>query len=227
MDECYIDKKALTQIMDLIEQQCGPHCEIVLHDLSQPYDKTIADIRNGHITGRKIGDCGSNLGLEVIRGTIKNGDKFNYITHARDGKILRSSSIYLRDKDGVLRYSLCINLDISDSVKFETYLKDHNRYAVTDNEVNEIFVNNVQDLLSELIKSGSALIGKELGEMDKNEKIRLLEYLDNKGAFLISKSGERLCDELHISKYTFYSYLDLIRGNDANGAKNKKASETR
>ena len=78
MSNALFDFRALEQFVNLIEQQFGRHCEVVLHDLSKPYDHTIIDIRNGHLTGRTIGDCGSNLGLEMIRGTIQDGERGDF-----------------------------------------------------------------------------------------------------------------------------------------------------
>lgn len=215
-----LDIQWLKQIMDLFEQQFGSNCEAVLHDLSRPYESTIIDIRNRHITGRNVGDCGSNLGLEVIRGIVKNGDKFNYFTNTRDGKILRSSSIYLKDENGKIAYALCINVDITESVKLESYLHKQNRYELElggsdkpDNS-DEVFVNNVHDLLDTLLERGINYIQKPPEEMNKNDKIRLIEFLDKKGAFLISKSGEKVCEVLGISKYTFYSILDTVKKNN-------------
>lgn len=66
----------LNRIMKLIATTLGPECEVVLHDWSKGYDKSIVAIENGHVTNRKVGDCGSNLGLEVIRGTVKDGDRY-------------------------------------------------------------------------------------------------------------------------------------------------------
>ena len=110
-------KELFTKILDMLEQHFGQSCEIVLHDLTREYDHTIVDIRNGHITGRKVGDCGSNLGLEVLRGTVVNGDRFNYISHTTDAKILRSSSIYFHDDQQRTIGSICINTDITESVR--------------------------------------------------------------------------------------------------------------
>ena len=45
------------QIMTLIEEHFGKKCEIVLHDFTADRDRTIVDIRNGEVTGRKIGGC--------------------------------------------------------------------------------------------------------------------------------------------------------------------------
>ncbi|MCI8512218.1 MAG: transcriptional regulator [Lachnospiraceae bacterium] len=36
-------------------------------------------------------------------------------------------------------------------------------------------------------------------------------HLSHGGAFLVTKSGNRICALLDISKYTLYSYLDIIR----------------
>ncbi len=215
MEQVYLSESILGQIMDLLEQQFGSHCEVVLHDLNRPYDSSIVDIRNGHITGRKVGDCGSNLGLEVIRGTVKNGDKFNYFTNTRDGKILRSSSIYLRDQDGQVRWALCVNVDITETVRFENFLREANQYDFTDTSSEEIFVNNVHDLLDNLLQRGINFIGKSPAEMNKEERLQLIDFLDKKGAFLITKSSEKICEALSISKYTFYNLLDTVRKNNS------------
>jgi len=214
-----LDNRALTQIVNLIEQQFGSNCEVVLHDLSRPYDSTIVDIRNGHVTGRRIGDCGSNLGLEVIRGTVKDGDKFNYFTTTRDGKILRSSSIYLQDEEQNVRYSLCVNVDITESVKFENYLHDQNRYDLGTEAGNangeEFHASNVQDLIEDMLQRGVNYIGKPVEDMTKDDKMRLIEYLDQKGVFMITKAGEKTCEALSITRYTFYNLLDTVRKNSS------------
>lgn len=212
-----LDSRVLTQVVNLIEQQFGPNCEVVLHDLSRPYDNTIVDIRNGHVTNRRVGDCGSNLGLEVIRGTVKNGDKFNYYTTTKEGKILRSSSIYLLDEERNARYSLCVNLDITESVKLEAFLHNQNRFNLCVEQGNpngeEVFVNNVHELVESMLDRGIAFIGKPVEEMNKEEKTRLIRFLDSKGVFLITKSGEKICDALGITKYTFYQMLETVRKN--------------
>jgi predicted transcriptional regulator YheO len=99
------------RLLNMLENEFGNRCELILHDLTKDYAHTVVDIRNGHITGRKIGDCGSNLGLEVLRGEVKDGDRYNYVVHTPDGKILRSSTMFLYDDDGKVIGSFCINLD--------------------------------------------------------------------------------------------------------------------
>lgn len=200
----------LHRLLDMLENQFGSNTEIVLHDLRGDYDKSIVDIRNGHITNRAVGGCGSNLGLEVIRGTTANGDKFNYITARPDGRFLRSSSLYFRDENGKVIGSLCINTDITETLKLQDFLHNYNRYEITENPVQEVFAKDVNQLLEHLIQSAHRESNKSLAEMKREDKIEFLRYLDSKGAFLIQKSGERVQEYLGISKYTLYKYLDII-----------------
>ena len=198
----------LEQILTLIELQFGQNCEAVLHDLSGDYDHTIIDIRNGHVTNRKIGGCGSNLGLEVLSGNAVEGNRFNYITTTPNGKILRSSSIYFRDDEKKVIGSLCVNLDITETLQFSNFLQQYNSFQGTNNEC---FAQDVDSLLGYLVQQAQSYIGKEPSKMNKDERLTFLKYLDEHGAFRISKSSVQICDLLGISKFTLYNDLDRIR----------------
>lgn len=210
-------------VMDILEHQFGTSCEIILHDLTRGYENTIVDIRNGHITGRKIGGCGSNLGLEVLNGNIENGNRYNYVVHTRDGKILRSSSIYMRNDEGKVVGSLCINQDITDTVRFEQFLKGFNMYELNGpsepkeeqekGNRTEFFADDVSQLLEYLCIEGERKIGTKASDMDRKEKMSFIEFLDQKGAFLITGAALKICDMLHVSKFTFYNYLEKAREN--------------
>lgn len=200
------------QIMDMLESHLGTKTELVLHD-AKDYTKTIIDIRNGHITGRTVGGCGSELGLQAMRGTMSMDSciNSNYINYTRDGTILRSSTLYFKNSNGDMVGSLCINTDITDSIKFENFLREYNNYDPNAKPVNEIYVPDIQQLLDELIKRAFNLTGKTAEEMTREDKIAFIKFLDSKGAFFISKSSERIWEILNISKYTFYSYLEMAR----------------
>lgn len=210
MNSKFFDTDFVDRMMDMLEQQLGKSSEIVLHDLRNGYEHTIVDIRNGEITGRKIGGTGSNLGLEVLNGTTGNGDKYNYITKLPDGRYLRSSSLYIRDKEGEIVGCLCINTDITETLKFEQVLKEMNRCDLNTSE-DEIFVSDVNQLLECIIRKTQEHIGKAPEDMTREDKIDFVRCLDEKGAFLITKSGERVQEYLGISKYTLYNYLDQTR----------------
>ena len=54
-------------VLKVIAEQFGSRCEVCLHDWSKGYDSSIVAIENGHVTHRKVGDSGSNLGLTLYK----------------------------------------------------------------------------------------------------------------------------------------------------------------
>lgn len=187
----------------------GNNCEAVLHDLTEGYESTVVMIENGHVTGRRIGDCGSNLGLEVLRGTAVDGDKYGYFTNTRDGRVLRSSSIYIRNDDGKVIGCLCVNFDVSNLMVADKTIRSLISNGDGEKE-EEFFVNDVNQLLDALLQKAQEEVGKPVSYMSREEKIRVVKFLDQKGAFLITKAGNRICQFLDISKFTLYSYLDEV-----------------
>ena len=100
-------------------------------------------------------------------------------------------------------------------MRFEEFLKNFNCCNTgggsTGNNPEEIFAKDVNDLLEHLIQQAQARIGKPAEQMNKDEKIAFVGYLDKKGAFLITKSGDKICELLNISKFTLYNYLEIYR----------------
>ena len=202
--------EVLSGIAKCIALQFGNTCEVVLHDLTLSYDHTIVAIENGHITGRKVGDSGTNIGLEVLRGTVddENRDRYNYVNFTPNGRILRSSSKYFTDATGAVVGSLCINLDITDLAQAQKTLHYAAFLGNTETGVTkEVFTSNVDDLLGTLLEDSLRMVGKPVSGMTKDDKVQAIRYLDAKGAFLIKKSAEKAADFFGISKFTLYNYL--------------------
>ena len=72
----------------------------------------------------------------------------------------------------------------------------------------EPIARNVSDLLDELIEQSVKVVGKPVALMNKEDKVKAVQFLNETGAFLITKSGDRVCKFFGISKYTLYSYID-------------------
>ena len=58
--------------------------------------------------------------------------------------------------------------------------------------------------------------GKEVADLNREEKVALISRLESKGAFLIRYSVERIAKSLNLSKYTIYNYLDEVKTRGAN-----------
>ena len=207
MQTIYDNWSMWQRLLTMLQNQFGDRSEFVLHDLTKDYSHTIVDIRNGHITNRSVGDCGSNLGLEVLRGTIQDGDRYNYIVNMRDGKLLRSSTMYIRNSRGKVVALLSINFDISALSMMDAAVRDLIMPRDSAQAEPEKIV-NVNDLLEELIQQSVALVGKPVAMLNKADKVKAIQFLNQNGAFLVTKSGDKIAKYFGISKYTLYSYID-------------------
>ena len=61
---------------------------------------------------------------------------------------------------------------------------------------------NINDVLDELIQQSVALVGKPAALMTKEDKIRAIRFLSENGAFLVTRSGDKIAKYFGISKYT-------------------------
>jgi len=207
----------LKRVMKVVSNTVGKDCELVLHDWSKGYDHSIIAIENGEVTNRKVGDCGSNLGLEVMRGTTKDGDRFNYMTRTNLGKILKSSTTYIENDEGEVIGALCVNVDITNYLNFkkafELFFEEDDKFQTPSDTTENIeyHAKDIGELTDYLLAQSVQLVNKPVDKMNREDKMDVIRYLDNKGVFLITKSGDKVCQFLNISKFTLYNYLDAVR----------------
>ena len=206
----------LKQLAHGLTAQFGSSCEVVIHDLTKKnLDKSIVYIENGHVSNRHAGDGPSGIVLETLSsdpGKIK--DRLAYLTKTEDGRILRSSTLYIRDENGKVVYIFSINYDITTLLAVEnavhslvqTEPEGDSEGGTADTP--QTITHNVTELLDLLIEQAIAKVGKPVALMNKDDKTAVVQYLNNAGAFLITKSGDKVSSLLGISKFTLYSYMD-------------------
>ena len=202
----------LKQIAAGLAAQFGKDCEIVVHDLTgDSLEHTIVHIENGGLTGRKIGDGPSGAVLNAIRHQGEPlKDKLAYLTRTENGRFLKSSTIYIHNDDGILCYIFSINYDITALLTLENSI--HSLISCEEPENSgspKMITHDVSRLLDELIEQSVALVGVPVPLMTREDKIKAINYLNDAGAFLITKSGDKVAKYFDISKYTLYSYVDI------------------
>ena len=201
--------ETLKQIAAGVAAQFGSNCEVVIHDVSgnRP-DHTIVHIENGHVSGRKIGDGASRVVMEQLEHQNEQPqDHLCYLTRTPGGKILKSSSLYIRNSRGAVTAIFSINYDITNIMMMHQELGEF--MLTRDREQSEPEkIINVNDVLDELIAQSVALVGKPVALMNKEDKMRAIGFLSQNGAFLVTKSGDKIAKYFGISKYTLYSYID-------------------
>ncbi len=206
----------LKQLAHGLTAQFGSSCEVVIHDLTKKdLDQSIVYIENGHVSNRHTGDGPSGIVLETLRSDPqKIQDKLAYLTRTEDGRILKSSTLYIRDENGRIIYIFSINFDITTLLAAENLIhglihtEDTDESEKNSADAPQKITHNVTELLDLLIEQAIAKVGKPVALMNKDDKIAVVQFLNNAGAFLITKSGDKVSSMLGISKFTLYSYMD-------------------
>ena len=192
----------LRQVAAGIAAQFGSNCEVVVHDLSRHPDHSIVEIVNGHVTGRKVGDGASHVVIEQLQtNDPEPKDHLCYLTKTPDGKILKSSTVYIRNSKGKVSAIFSINYDISKLLMVESAVRDLISTGEETQQTEPEKIVNINDLLDDLIEQSVALV-------DKDDKVKAIRFLNQNGAFLVTKSGDKIAKYFGISKYTLYSYID-------------------
>ena len=203
-------KNTLISLAHTIAAHYGRNCEVAIHDLTgeDPAEHSIIYIEHGEITGRAVGDGSSGIVLEQLSGEKEAEDKAGYFTKTADGKLLRSSTAYIRDEEGKVVAIFSINHDITSlSVAAAAITEMVSSVNPTGREVTSI-TPNVDELLDELLWKSTELIGKPVSMMNKDDKTRAIRYLNSKGALRITKAGDKIAKYFGISKFTLYSYIE-------------------
>lgn len=128
------------------------------------------------------------------------------ISFTKDGRTVRSSTLFLRDTQGTPTVCIAINEDITKYTEFEHVLQSKMQIPSDASTNASLGKGNVNDMLDYLISQAQLSIGKNTALMTKEDKLAYYHFLDEHGAFLITKSGQRICEALSISKYTLYNY---------------------
>ncbi|MET0134161.1 MAG: aminotransferase class V-fold PLP-dependent enzyme [Kibdelosporangium sp.] len=172
----------------------GSGTEVLLHDLSALPNSIVAIA--GDLTGRTVGGPMTDLLLGLVRrGTTQ--DLTNYETHAPDGRPITSSTVFIRDQNGVAVGCICVNSEsTADRAPADAV---------------ETFPGDVDTLQRLLVERAVADVGVPVALMKKAHKSQVVKVLDDAGFFLIRDSVDYLAGLLSVTRYTIYNYLNETR----------------
>ena len=209
-----MDLAFMERLAKAIAEQFGENCEVVVHDLkSGDPEHTVALIENGHVSHRKAGDGPSRVVLEALKEDPDSlRDASGYLMKTHDGRILKCSTVYVRDENGVPEGVFSINYDVTELLMAERAIGSILHHK-EEKKIPERIPLSVNDLLDDLIEQSVQRIGKPVAVMTKEDKIEAIAFLNKAGAFLITRSGDKVSKYFGISKYTLYSYIDAKNSN--------------
>jgi predicted transcriptional regulator YheO len=196
---------AIEPIVEGIAKLFGSNCEVVLHSLAD-LQHSIIKIENGWITGRKVGFPLTDLGLKILKdvNSLESDITESYYTKTKDGKMLKSVTVLIRNAQGKPIGFLCINIDLSAPI-FETLLS----FLPTELTVNtpEHFVTNVYEMINDALDKVISEINKResIPNSDKNKLIVFELY--KKGIFNVKEAVDLIAQRIGVSRYTIYNYI--------------------
>ena len=204
--------KKYIPLVDFLAEVFGNDAEVVLQDVSD-FNNSVISIRNNHISGRKLGAPATNLVLKVMNGNFT--DK-NYVTNYRGvsatGKVVRSSTYFIKDDKEIVVGMLCINIDIDKYLQLKNHLDSILKLPEEIFEkTTERFSVSAEGLASDSIETILEESGISPDRMSQEEKIEVVNKLDKNGVFLVKGSICKVASILNVSNATIYRYLSKIR----------------
>ena len=187
----------------------GDHFEFVLHDFRYP-ESSLVFIR-GNVTGRNVGaPLTDRLWSLYQKDKDEVKDVINLRTRTKEGALVNTSTVFIRNREGKVLGSLGINIDIN---AFQMVVDSLNDIisGITNENVKEMdFAKDVKEFLNDILEQNMKLNAKNYAT--KRERFNLVMELEEQGIFLVKGAVEEVARRLGVTRFTIYNYLDEIRG---------------
>ena len=218
-----------TLLVDFLGKALGPDYEIVLHDITSEPSRIVA-IANSHISDRTIGSPTANAALQMLAtNSYKTNDfLYNYQVSTEDGRILRASTMFIKDEDGSPIGLLGINFDDSrykdlcknllSAVHPDAFLKAGNYISppvaispesdpLQPDSLTDDFSMDISTLMEKSFESVTASLDTPMERLNQQEKRDIVQKLQERGAFKLKGGISFVAKRLSCSPATVYRYL--------------------
>jgi len=201
--------ETIKPIVKAMGKTLGKHFEIVLHDLRKK--ASIIAIENSHISDRKVGDKAPKLLKNMLSSIKKDEDMIlNYVIKTDEGRPLKSTTVLIRNEKDEIIGAFCINIDLTNIKIAQQFLNELGSIE-KEESIRDKFPEDVEDFLDIVIQNSLEQVDKPVHLLTKKDKLKIVEYLDDNNAFSIKDTINTLANELNVSRYTIYNYLDEVR----------------
>ncbi len=212
------------EMVEFLGEALGKEYEVVLHDLTNPECSVVA-IANGELSGRSIGGPVTDFALKILKaGTLeKKPYVANYHGKNSDGHVYLASSKFIFDAQRKPIGILCINHNITPYLEVRRFLTDS---VIRDREMHpelaglesrntaaiyENFQGNVSEVIRTLIDKALENVAKAPDRLSLQEKMSVMEELNENGLFLLKGSIPAIARKLGVSEPTVYRYLSKVK----------------
>ncbi|NIZ47657.1 PAS domain-containing protein (plasmid) [Entomospira nematocerorum] len=225
-----------SKLITFLTKVLGSSYEIVLNDLYDP-ENSIIQIHHSHISERKPRESLSSFALKLwyTKAYLDKDYICNYQSQARNQRILRSSTFFIKDDQGELLGMLCINYDNTRHHELakaivalghpDGFLTHHpvlHDNEVIDVNIQERFNESSHEIICEVINDRLRVQGinvldlsyemrrKWILQLSFEEKLDIIKKMKDHGVFFLKGAVSEVSKELHCSQPSIYRYLSKI-----------------
>ncbi|SER71791.1 Predicted transcriptional regulator YheO, contains PAS and DNA-binding HTH domains [Lentzea xinjiangensis] len=204
---------ALTPVIEGIAATFGRSCEVVLHDYRDQERSVVAVA--GAVTGRAVGDAMSEIGLRVLAAGADARNEVGYVTRAQDdGRVLKCTTLPLRDVDGTLIGALCVNIDLSAINRATGVLSDLlglSAPAEPGPGATTNFSGDLDQVVESLVERAEREHAVPVAALGREERLALVRSLHEAGVFSLRGAPARIAKRLGISRTGLYNDLAELK----------------
>ena len=207
-----------SSIVSFLGDALGPDHEVILHDVE---NKRVAAIANGHVSGRGVGAPLSEEALKMLADLPRTlpDHLSSRVVRSKQGRILRSSTYFIKNAQGELSGILCINLDVSKYHALSQQILQLAGVGVMPSffpstsdytDRSDGFSDSVADL------TNAALIDRFGGpemipdKLSQEERLAIVAALHQKGVFFLKGAVSEVAEQLQCSEASVYRYLSKL-----------------
>lgn len=190
----------------------GSSAEIVVHDLRHP-DASVVAIA-GSLTDRRVGSPIPDPEFLPDRLSEIGSDQLCYPTQTPDGRILNSSTVFIRDHAGQIAGAVCLNVDRSDLVAARDLL---DRLLAPAPDLGlaaqplATFATSTDQVVKMAVDATVARLGRPRHRFTRADRIEAIRDLDRTGVFRLRNAPMVVATELGVSRASVFNYLRTAR----------------
>lgn len=193
------------KIAEALGKMFAPCCEVILHDLRTP-EQSIVSIECP-ISGRKLGDPTTELGLARIENASFPEVVQNYANTFPDGRPAKSTSIGLKNSEGKYVAALCLNLDVSLFGSVQRVLEQLTTPTPDNMPLRETLRVRSIDELRDAIEVFAAQRNVQPRALSLAQRRELIQVLDASGLLHLRNATTITADMLGVARASIYNLL--------------------
>lgn len=209
-------------IMNYFGEILGSNYEFVLHVLNPNGGSHIGHIVNGDLSGRSLNGPLTNYAKKLISEKVylTKDHVVGYVGEGPRGKKFRSSTLFIKDREGQLQGLLCINFDADAYRKVAkdilnlanlSFDIEHIEKETDQEQPIEKLTDNIRNIIFSVIDKDILESGAQLSPEQKRHAISKLK---ENGVFEIKGTITEVAEIMGMSESSVYRYHQMISRNE-------------